>query len=237
MNIGPALSMLLLTAQTAGVDVDKTAAAPGISPPPIEELQAPKPVLRLGLKEIVENQSRAQWWGDAGRGRVGFSLAVGPEELWGEFREKGAARAWSLSELTRGVNARLYLETYSFLYQGGLVRVIPAFGRQTPQASFSVSEMLRYLHTAAIQVLFSPVRYAVLYEDGRLAPASVSLLRQDSVGQLWVTYKKVEDLDRIHWFVSINGTLFGMRLEGSELVFYSKPTPVKGFYSDERLLL
>lgn len=235
MTPGPALSVLLLSAQLAGVDPARIE-VPQAAPPAPAVKEEPRPVLRLTLEEIVRDQRRATYRREVGQGTIDFALAVGPETLWCKFHQMRVARGWSFKDLERGVTSNFPLGAYKFSYGNGYLSAMPAYPPQEPRAYLSASEMLRYLNMAAIQVLITPVQYAVLYEDGRQAPASVTLLREDSAGRLWATYKTTEELERIHWFVSINGTLYGMRLEGDVLVFYSKPTPVKGFHSDERLL-
>ena len=95
-----------------------------------------------------------------------------------------------------------------------MVQTAPKPVPQSPQAIVSVPGLLRELYEAALHALFTPVEYAVLYEDGALAPAAITLLREDREGRLWATYKPVAEMGKMHWFLAVNGVMFGMKLEG-----------------------
>ena len=221
-----ALQALILSAQLAGID---TRLPP---PPPVrlavvrEAAAEPKPVLALTLKEIVSEQERAVSWSEVGRGRIGFSVGLDPEaSLWVKFRQGARAAAYPPADLENGVEEKFPVERYRFLLENGMVRALPVLPPQYPQANVSLPGMIRSAYELAAHVLFTPVDYAVLYEDGGLVPASVSLVREDSQGALWVTYSKASELSQIKWFLAVNGVLFGMKLEADKLVFYSKPAP------------
>ncbi|MCH8851049.1 MAG: hypothetical protein IID41_00190, partial [Planctomycetes bacterium] len=77
-------------------------------------------------------------------------------------------------------------------------------------------------YNVSLHVLFTPIEYAVTYEDGNLSTASISLIREDNVGRFWLTYKTRPERRKIHWFVSINGIHHGMKIVGDDLVFYTK---------------
>ncbi len=212
-----AMQALLLSAQLAGID---TRPAP---PPPVVPA---KEVLRMALSDITRDQERAYVWEPVGRGNIGFSVGLDPKaDLWAKFRQRDMSVAYPFASLEKGVDADLPVESYRFLSDGGMIRAFPLNEPQSPQANVSVPQLLRGIFDAAQHVLFTPVEYAVLYEDGSLVPGSVSLIREDNAGRFYVSYHSIEELKTIQWFVSINGTMFGMRLEGGDLVFYSKPTP------------
>jgi len=236
MGTGAAFLSLLMTAQTVGVDLGRMD-SPAAVPTAVPLVQAaPQPVLRLALADISRDQERAAQWHPVGRGQVGFVLALGPEDLWAKLRQGDAAAAWPLPRLEGGADADFPVEPYRFLYENGNIRALPLAEPQSPQAIVSVPSLLRGLYDASLRVLFTPVEYSVLYEDGALAPASITLLREDREGRLWATYKPVAELGKMHWFLAIDGVMFGMKLEGPELVFYSQPVPAKGFQARERRL-
>lgn len=236
MGTGAAFLSLLMTAQTMGVDLGRLE-PPAPVPATVPLVQAaPRPVLRLTLAEITRDQERAMEWHAVGRGQVGFALALGPEDLWAKLRQGAASAAWPLPRLEGGAEADFPVEPYRFLYENGNIRALPLTAPQSPQAIVSVPGLLRGLYGASLHVLFTPVEYAVLYEDGALAPASITLLREDREGRLWATYKPVAELGKTHWFLAVNGVMFGMKLEGRELVFYSQPVPLQGFRAVERRL-
>jgi hypothetical protein len=61
------------------------------------------------------------------------------------------------------------------------------------------------------------------YEDGTLLPEASGLVRKDDQGQFWITYHRRQGA-KLHWFVAVNGQMFGFRIEGSNLVFYGQST-------------
>jgi hypothetical protein len=224
-----AFQALLLSAQLAGA-AGKPALSAALPAPlvPAAAQPAPKPVLSIPLREIAAEQDRAVAYADVGRGRIGFNIALDPQaELWVEFRQGGRLAGYPLPALEKGVDARFPVEDYRFAVQDWVVRAYPLLQPQSPQASVPVPALLRSSYELALHVLFDPVEYAVLYEDGASGvPASLSLLREDRDGTLYVTFSKLSDLQtKLKWFLAVNGTMFGMKVEGDSLVFYSQPVP------------
>lgn len=227
MDASPALSALLLSAQLLGID-SALLPAPQVPRPAAVRAANPKQkeVLRLSLKEIVENQERAYASHPVGRGHVEFSLGLDPEaDLWVKLRQDGRAVAHPLARLEAGVDEDFPVEAYRFLYENGNIRALPLAEPRSPQAIVSVPGMLRNLYELSLHALFTPVDYAVLYEDGRLGPASVSLIREDHRGTFWITHKTLKEMQTVQWFLAVDGVMFGMRLAGDSLVFYSAPVP------------
>lgn len=217
------LTSLILAAQLAGTVLTVPPAVPpavGPSAPP----QA-KPVLTLTLKEIALDQARAAVTESVGRGAVSFSVGLDPKaDLWIKLRQGDFSIARPLKDFTPALEADFPVERYGFLYENGNIRAYPAEHPQRPQAIVSIPSLIRSLYNYSLHVLFTPAEYAVVYEDGKHVPASISLIRQDYSGRLMVTHKSLQELTQIVWFVSVNGTMYGMRHEGENLVFYAKPT-------------
>ncbi|MBI5624812.1 MAG: hypothetical protein HY924_13625 [Elusimicrobia bacterium] len=229
-----ALSSLLVWAQVLGVDA---------TPAPLPEVRAvavaeapaqPQVILTLPLKEIVADAERAFTWQPVGRGAIGVSVGFDPlAEVWVKFKQDRVRSAHSLTSLAKGVTERFPVETYKFTAEKDTVTAFPVQEPQTPQATASVQAMLRQVYTAAAHVQVPLVEYAVLFEEerqGSAIPASVSLMREDRYGNFWITYGTAAEAAKgIKWFVGVNGVIYGMRLEGSNLVFYSKVLPPEKF--------
>ena len=224
METASALTSLLLLSHSLGV-------APLPKPATIE---APKLVLRIALQDIVRDQERAFVGRQVGRGWISFAVGLDPEaDLWVKLREGRRNAAYPLDKFSEGVDHFFPSGRYRFLYENGNIRAFPVSPPQSPQAILSVVAMLRRLHRTAIHVLFTPVEYAVVYERGGDVPDSVSLIREDAGGGLWVTHKSLDEMRKIHWFVSINGTRYGMKLNGDHLDFYSVSAPQAVSFSSE----
>ncbi len=229
--VNSALAALLLSAGLAGIEpvMIEVPSVPGSA-----KATAQKEVLRLSFDDIIRDQVRARVYHDVGRGRVGFIAAIGPDPdlLWVKVSQGRRTAAHPLSRLESGVVEHFPVESYKFLYQNGFVRAFPLYEPRSPQANVSAPGLIRGLFNTALRVLINPVEYAVILEEGP-APASVSLLREDYGGRLWVTHKSLDDLSAIHWFVAVNGVMYGMKRERRELVFFSKDTE-KGFRTSAR---
>lgn len=223
MNAGPAFQALIAAAALVGFE-------PAPVPPAVIRAVAderPKEILRLSLSEIARDQARAAQRQTVGRGAISFSVGFDPEAaLWIKLEQERRIEARTWAQLEQGFELDLPVEPVRFVLEQGMVRAIPLTPPYSPQTSVSFPSLLRGLTNAAVQVQFAPVTYSVVYEDGSSVPASICLIREDREGRFWVTHNTLAELRAIQWFVSINGSMRGMRLEDQELVFYSKPTPV-----------
>ncbi|MBI5240453.1 MAG: hypothetical protein HY926_08260 [Elusimicrobia bacterium] len=225
-----AFQALLLSAQLADVD-GKVVPMPSVlaAPAPAAAQPAPKPILRVPLKEIVVQQERAAEQAQVGRGSIDFKLGLDPQaDLWVKFKQGNRAAAHALADLEKGVDERFPVEAYHFAVKDWIVRAYPLAQPQSPQANVSVAALLRQTYELAEHVRFEPVEYAMLFEDGGLVPASLSLVREDRNGVLQVTYNRLADVQKaVQWFLGVDGILYGMKVEGVDLVFYSEPVPPK----------
>lgn len=222
--MGPTFHALLAAAMLAGFE---GATPPSASKKTVDE--RPKEILRLSLSEIRRDQERAYERHAAGRGVLEFSAGFDPEaELWLKVRQHGVEAARDYATVQKGFELELPVERYKFVLENGFVRAFPVAPPQSPQARASLPALIRGLYNAALQVEFSPIRYAIVHEPGLSdsVPASLCLIREDLQGRFWITHKTLAEMRQIQWFVSINGLMRGMRIEGGELVFFSKPTPV-----------
>lgn len=221
METTTALGVLILSAQLAGVDTIPITPAAKAAPVGAAGGE-PRAILKLSLQEITQNQERAYSLYPVGRGYIAFSVGLDPAGHWVKFRQDGRSAAHALAELEQGVEESFPVEPYRFLYENRLIRAIPVWEPQEPQANVMPADLIQGLYSAALRVLFTPLEYAVVYEDGSLAPASVSLIREDIRGRRWLIHHKAAELKEIRWFVTLDGKAYGMRLEGEDLVFYSK---------------
>jgi hypothetical protein len=218
------LESLILSAQLSGVspaglEAPKFAAAAAKG--------APQAVLTLKLADIRVRHDAIETRARVGRGEFGFSLLSGPESLHFIARQDGVEKHWPLAELKDGVSGEFPKQRIGLKRDGEFVRVSPANPPPDAEALVSVPELVDSLYAEAIRIVADIVRYAVVYEDGGRAPAAVSLLRRDSQGMYWISYRPVDRLKSIHYFVAVNGVLYGMRLEGENLVFYAKESDAK----------
>lgn len=214
--MGKALAAMALAATLAGTD----------APPPPAPVPAPKEIMRLALSDVDGDQARAEQWHQAGRGSVGVAVGFDPKaDLWVKFRQRDHISAHPLSKLQTGVEEDFPDDSYRLFVENGNARVVPVNPPHAPQATASLPALIRQLYNAALHVQFDLLNYAVIRENDSGVPASICLIREDPAGRFYVTYRAPAQLKTINWIASVNGKLFGMRLEGEDLVFYTKPTP------------
>lgn len=210
----------------------------GVAPVPPAPSPAPREELRIPLSEISAQQARSQDYEPVGRGGVGFTAALDDKaELWIRLRQQDQNAAFPLAAFDKGVDVDFPVERVHALVENGVIRAYPVDEPQTPQAHVMIPDLLRALVTDAEHVLFTPVDYAVLYENDGLVPPSLSLVREDQSGRYYVNYHSVAELAQISWFVSIDGTMHGVEIDGKDVVFFSKPAPPAAPPRAERLVV
>jgi hypothetical protein len=160
----------------------------------------------MPLAEVIAAQQGA--WTPLGL--LDARAAFDPKgEAWVYLRQENRITAHPLKAFESGVEG--------VVLENG---VLKAAGAQV-----KVQALLGALFDAAKHVQFPPVDYALAYEDGGAVPASISLLRRDAEGNFFVSYHAPAELAKIEWLLGIDGILYGVRLEGRTLVFYSEPVP------------
>lgn len=217
----PALQTLLISAQLLGVDPKASL------PPPAPASAAPQRtvVSRAALADVAKAQEGA-WLARACGGNV-VELAAAFDakgELWLKLRQDGRALAFPRAALENGAETALPAGRLRLSLVKGTLTLTP-LDAAGPAVSLDTQLLAKALFDAARHEKFPPVDYALAYEDGSSVPGSVSLIRADAQGNFFVNYHGLDELAKISWFVGINGTLYGVALEGRELVFYSEPVP------------
>jgi hypothetical protein len=221
------LHALMISAQMAGVAVDQSA----LRPVGGAAAEGPQIVGQAPLKGISAGQNRAEMFRVLDKERLGFSLALGPDGyLWLRVRRGEAIKNFSLPSLEGGVEADLGGVWYRFRLEGD--RILARDRSQQAQAELSLSALVGALYDLGLHAAFGPVVYSMMYEDGAFFPEASGLLRKDSEGRYWVTYHR-RDGAKLHWFVAINGRMFGFRIEGTNLVFYAQSTDASALSESE----
>ncbi len=221
-----ALAALMALAGSIGV---APVAAPAPPPAASAAPETPRPILRLTLDEIRRDQDRAFQGYPLGRSWLELSVGLDPAaELWIKFRQGGEVLGRTVKALSDWNDLDLPGEPARAIYENGLLRFHPALDPRAQHTVVPVPGLIRGLYDASLHVLLGgAVDYAVVVEDGPV-PESLCLLRRDNGGTIWVTHRSKAEMAELQWFLAVNGTLYGMRMEGDSLVFYSKPVPPAG---------
>lgn len=194
-----ALQSLALAAQLLGLDA--------VLPPKAVE---PTPLFSVALADAQAAQDGA--CRDARTARV--CAAYGPGyELWVKARVDGSWYSFPKSELKTGVDAG----GARLSFEGGAILVD---GERVPEM-----ELVAALYASSRRVTLGVVDYAVLYEDGALVPHSATFLRRDHEGNYFMAWRPAQRLATYEWLLAVNGIMYGPRLEGEAMRFYSKPVP------------
>lgn len=191
---------------------------------------AEKEALRLTLADLRRDQERGFEGRDVGGVWLEFAAGVDPvEKLWVKVR--GASRqvrAFNLAELKEGFSDNVEGVRFRFIVEDGTLRVTREDNQHT-HAHVSLPQLIRGLHTAALHVLLGTNEYAVVKQDFPL-PDAVALIKEEITGQLRVTYFRDEELGKTLWFLYNGGLLYGMKLDGTDLVFTSKPATAEAAF-------
>lgn len=185
----------------------------------------PRRLLTVSLIEIAEQQHQAELALPVGGALISFSLAFGPEQkLWAKIRQGPAEIAYPLERLASGVEELFPAGPYRFTYANGLITAWPLDESRPPAVNVSAAELLERLHQAALMITFlDRFDYAVLYEDGNLIPASVTLLSREKPGVYKALRRSTDELRELQWFLEHQVKRVGMRLEEDGLAFYDQP--------------
>lgn len=203
-----ALESLVLSAQLLG-----------LSAPAPKPLDVPSPVLRLDLAEVQRDQDRA--WQDLQVGAHAVGLTAAFNEQAGlviKLRQAGVTLSYHQSALVGGKEIQLPRGRYKVWHENGIVRIFALDERGGGQ--LFAMDLVRSLYNAAVIVRLGVVDYAVVQGHD-----SISFLRRDDAGRYYVAYRPAARLARIEWLLAVNGLMYGVRLEGASLAFYSKPLP------------
>lgn len=218
-----AFSALLISAQLAGAPANSPAAGttvPAVSPEAAGEAAGVRPIGRAPLAGISAGRDRAAVRRTLGGRELGFTLALGPDGyLWVKVAAEKGFKIISIPALRRVVDAEIGGVFYRFRMKGDLIEAAAHSGETV---RVSLRHMAESLYELGLHAAFGPVVYTMLYEDGAVLPEAAGLLRKDDAGDFWVTYAPPEG-SGIHWFLAVDGTMFGLRLERPELAFYSQP--------------
>ncbi|MBI4375282.1 MAG: hypothetical protein HY549_02410 [Elusimicrobia bacterium] len=192
------------------------------------------------LLEIASQQEQACLSKPAGLSTIELCLFLeidrsmpgSPQDrVWLKARQRGSAVVVDYSALEAGVELSLPDQRYFFSGSRGQIKIEPLEPPFEPRISTELIELRKRILAKGLKVAFHPIEYSLLYEPGPEL-RGITLLREDLEGQHWVTHRKVEELAAIRWFVSINGTRYGMRVRDGSLDFYHVPSP-KLLLSDE----
>lgn len=194
------------------------APAPVNAPAAVEPL---KEILRVPMDSIDRSQARAASRQAAGGGTVEAAVGFdGQAELWFKLRSGSRADAWRPAQLADPVSVDLGFGPLNVQKTSNAYRVWAA--AKSPEALFYEKDLLDAVYTRSLRVTFPPVEYVILHENGDPVSGSLCLLRQAQDGTYWVTYNTLEQAKKLIWFLSVNGLRHAMRLEGTDVVFYTR---------------
>lgn len=190
----------------------------------------PKLYLKIPLADIVRDQRQAYVSHPVADAPMEFALTPildysdpkRPYQSYAvKFRQGGQIIARSLSQLEKGRDEKFVSGRYHFIYDNYRITAAP-LDKEGPPTVVDVSELQGSLFRSSTKARLGAMDIALIYEDGAIAPAALSILRHDGER---ITYIEKGQLNAISWVYSVNLIWYGVKLEGPDVAFYSKPSP------------
>lgn len=217
-----ALGSLALAAALAGAPPPPPVPSP--RPAPGRRADGETVLVRAPLAGLAAAQSRGTLTRTFGGAPLIASLSFDAEGYsWLTLRQGAWSASYSESARAAGASADLPSGAASLKEERGVVRLSAASGETL---ELGEGALVDALYAAATKIELGPVTYAALWQDGSGTPAALDLLRRDGNGDYYVTYRTPAQMrSGTQWVMAANGLIYGMRLEGAELVFLHKPLP------------
>lgn len=206
-------------------------AAAGLQAPQVQTPAAPPAVVeRVAVAEVEAAQAAA--WFPLNAGGVSFAVQVGFLDAGSvlKLRETRGIRRFSWPRLAQGVGLeldgrQLYLHHSE---NNRRLEVYLPLAFDAPSAVAPIAAVLDVQFERGRRLVIGPVRYAMFVEPGLGAEPGYGLLRRDAEGDFWVTHWTARELADLRWFLAVDGTMYGFRLEGERLVLHAQPVPAAG---------
>jgi hypothetical protein len=169
---------------------------------------------------------------------LGFSGLPSGIEDWGKFQVSGEEFVFSFDELQKGISRKGLL--FQTVYDNALILRVTRISDGT-MAQARYVDLIEALFRLGPKIRLAGIDFAVFVESGSAIPPSVYLVEDRSWGGRWAYRIYLRDGvlagNRIVWFFSEDGLSYGVRPEGGQIVFYSRPGLVEarhGFARDFR---
>jgi len=222
MDLATAARAVAMAASLAGVDAPRAPLVPAARPVKTAGA-ALLEVARVPLSQAQGAREQGYVSRPAGFAAIEAAIAAdGTGDFWVRLRQDGRVLAWPAAELENGARACFPSACYQVRASGGRLTVEPE-GGQEGRAAFSFDELsARVLATAPRVKLSDSVQYSVVAEPGPRPAQSVVFWHRDLSGAVWLAYRAPAELARTTWLVVIDGVYFGVRQDGTDLVFEKK---------------
>ncbi len=220
-----ALGSLVLAASLAGAPAVAPVATPRAAPG--RNAAGETVFARASLKSLAAAQSAGGLTRDFGGAPLEAAVSFDADGAsWLTLRQGAWRASYSESALAAGAAANLPSSAATVKEAKGVITLSAASGTSL---TLTEKELIDALYAAAVKFPLGPIAYAALWTDGKTTPAALDLLRRDDAGDYFVTYRTPAQMrSGTQWVMGANMVLYGMRFEGSELVFVSKPVPPAG---------
>lgn len=217
-----ALGSLVLAASLAGAPAVAPVAAPRSAP--ARSAAGETTVARATLASVAAAQASGSVMRSFGGAPLVAAISFDADGAsWLTLRQGAWRASYSESALAAGATADLPTGTVTLKEDKGRITLSAPSGATL---TLTEQELIDPLYAAAVKFTLGPVTYAALWMDGKSTPAALDLLRRDADGNYFVTYRTPAEMKSgTQWVMGADMVLYGMRIEGLELVFVSKPVP------------
>ena len=187
---------------------------------------SPKLLLELNVNAFTSPKKAAFISRPVGDDLIKVAVQIGSDSsLWTEFRQEGVTRIYSREELAKGATAVFPSHRYFISLKNDAVWVKDLDDPQGVQAKIVADDLLRPLYDSVDKITIDSLVFAPVYQPGPQPEASVCLLQFEE-GNFYVMHEKVSALRKsIQWFLGVDQTMYGAKLNGGVLQFYGKRGP------------
>ncbi len=187
---------------------------------------SPKLLLELNLNAFTSPKKKAFISRPVGGGLIEVAAQIGLDSsLWTEFRQDGVTRIYSREDLAKGQTAVFPSHRYFISLKNDAVLVKDLDDPQGVQAKIIAHDLLRPLYDSVDKITIDSIVFAPVYQPGPRPQASVCLLQLEE-GNFYVMHESVDSLRQsIQWFLGVDQTMYGAKLNGDVLQFYGKRGP------------
>ncbi|MCG2726989.1 MAG: hypothetical protein L6420_12210 [Elusimicrobia bacterium] len=160
--------------------------------------------------------------------------------IWPENSSMDKKTLWPETELEKGAVYEYQDIRFNITLTSGIISVRYALSGKEFISRLSYDDIFNKLYSNTEKIMFADsVEYAIIRNRDPLNDKDgIITLRRDNDGMFWYSFNSDDIIsNQIKWLVGINSVLYGMKIRGNNLVFFSKLIDIDNkIHGKEKLL-